>query len=136
LFFREARDIGDIPIGKRNLVVQLESSFDIDLQLYDASDTSSFLEGKAIIAFSTCDEADPACNKALLGTDPGEKCALYKSVNICYSGFKGVKDPVTGADRPGYEFVRVEGTTPSTFKLKGFAYKAGKAKIRYTYYEL
>ena len=68
--------IGDIPRGKKNLRVQLFCEKDVDIQLYDLEDTSTFTEGKAIIGY--CDT--PNCNKGLLGNNDGTKEeATYKN---------------------------------------------------------
>ena len=40
-------DIGEIPVGKKNLDVRLYSAKDVDVQLFDTGDTSAFAAGKA-----------------------------------------------------------------------------------------
>jgi hypothetical protein len=47
--------IGDIPTGKRDLYINLQSDADLDIQLFDVDD-ATFKEGRAVIAYATCNQ--------------------------------------------------------------------------------
>ena len=60
-------DIGKIPRGKKYLSVFLNAEVDVDIQLFDAEDATTFPEGTALIAY--CEE--DGCNKGILGNNDG-----------------------------------------------------------------
>lgn len=115
----ESVEIGTIPVGKRDLSIQLSSVSDVDIQLYDLDDTQPFAEGQAIVAFCVGE----SCNKGLLGSTSTEAAAQYQGRTYTYSGYKG-----------GNEFVRVAGLTNRRLKMKAYGYQKGKAKVEYSYW--
>lgn len=60
-------DIGKIPRGKKYLSVFLNAKVDVDIQLFDTENATTFPEGKALIAY--CEE--DGCNKGILGNNDG-----------------------------------------------------------------
>eukprot|EP00619_Florenciella_sp_RCC1007_P003965 CAMPEP_0205920300 /NCGR_PEP_ID=MMETSP1325-20131115/10981_1 /ASSEMBLY_ACC=CAM_ASM_000708 /TAXON_ID=236786 /ORGANISM="Florenciella sp., Strain RCC1007" /LENGTH=1353 /DNA_ID=CAMNT_0053287977 /DNA_START=80 /DNA_END=4141 /DNA_ORIENTATION=- len=119
-------DIGSIPTGKKNLRVDLECSSDVDIQLFDLEDTSSFSEGKAIIAY--CEE--DGCNKGALGNNDGSaESTTYYERTYSYSGYYGVDGNY------GNEWVKVSGVLNRELMMKAYGYAAGDAAITYSYYE-
>ena len=118
--------IGEIPRDKKNLRVELDAEQDVDIQLYDLEDTSTFSEGKAIIAY--CEAKD--CNKGALGNNDGtEESTVYKGLTYTYSGYDGV------GGQKGKEFIQLGGVTSTKLNMKAFGYEAGVAQIKYSYYE-
>ena len=61
-------DVGTIPAGKWNVRVYLSATSDVDVQIFDADETSTFPEGKAPVAW--CANAK-TCNIGELGSDEG-----------------------------------------------------------------
>eukprot|EP00946_MAST-07B_sp_MAST-7B-sp1_P005337 g5337.t1 len=119
-------NVGDIPIGKKNLEVRLNAEEDVDIQLYDTMDTSEFSEGKAIIAY--CDTH--ACNKGALGNNDGSaESTKYKGITYLYSGYDG------SSGEKGNEYVRVKGVSNTKLSMKAYGYAAGTAIVSYSYYE-
>ena len=113
-------NVGDIPVGKKNLEVYLHALKDVDMQLYDVLDTSKFSEGRAIIAY--CDTH--SCNKGLLGNNDGTaETAKYKNLTYSYSGYDG-----TGNSK-GNEYIKVTGVSNTRLSMKVFGYSAGVALV-------
>jgi hypothetical protein len=118
--------LGDIPIGKKNLEVRLNAKEDVDIQLYDKSDTSTFSEGKAIIAYCDTD----GCNKGALGNNDGTpESTAYKDREYSYSGYEG------STNSKGDEYLRVKGVSNTLLSMKAYGYAAGTAIVSYSYYE-
>jgi hypothetical protein len=120
-------DVGIIPRGKKNLWVRLYAHADVDIQLYDTEDNSTFSEGKAIIGY--CDTLN--CNKGLLGNndDGSEESTTYKGLKYDYSGYYG------DGESHGNEYLRVVGKSNTELAMKAYGYAAGSAIVSYSYYE-
>lgn len=119
--------VGEIPIGKRNIRINLTSAFDVDIQIYVKDlEADKYSYGKAIIGW--CDLNDPKCNIGTLNGD-GLNETMYDGVTYRYSGYNGY----SGA---GYEFVEIEGTTNHALTMAAFGYRGGYAKVEYSFYEL
>ena len=117
-------DVGSIPAGKWTVVAKVTASSDVDVQLFDADDTTTYAEGKAIVAWVE----DPAtANGGALGAEEGEAAATYEGMHITYSGYGGV------GGSPGKEFIRIDGEATRTLNLKAFAFEAGDALVEYSW---
>ena len=117
-------DVGTIPAGKWNVRVYLSATSDVDVQIFDTDDTSTFPEGKALVAW--CANAK-TCNIGELGSDEGSGTTLYKNMNVKYSGYGGTNN------QPGKEYVLIDGKTAATLSMKAFAFEAGVAKVDYSW---
>lgn len=119
----EGREIiGKIPIGTTDLVVELNSDQDLDIQVYDEGDTADFVEGKAVIAW--CKQT--GCNVGLL-SGATEDNVVYEGVTFKYSGYNGVNN------KAGHERITIEGTTTTPLLLVAYAYHPGTARVDYSY---
>ena len=117
-------DVGSIPAGKWTVVAKVTASSDVDVQLFDADDTTTYAEGKAIVAWVE----DPAtANGGALGAEEGEAAATYEGMHITYSGYGGV------GGSPGKEFIRIDGEATRTLNLKAFAFEASDALVEYSW---
>lgn len=114
--------IGRIPVGTTNLIVELNSAEDLDIQVYDEGDTTDFDEGKAVVAWC----GDKGCNAGLLYGDK-EESVDYKEVKFTYSGYNGIDG------KWGQERITIDGTTTTPLLLVAYAYKPGTAKVDYSY---
>jgi hypothetical protein len=122
-------NVGQIPVGKLSVNIQLQSVEDVDIQIYDLEDTSQFGEGRAIVAWC----GSPNCNigelngsglgQTLYPTNSagGVRVAVYE-----YSGYNGVNGV------KGDEYIRVDETT-RTLMMKAFGYRAGTAVVSYSF---
>lgn len=126
---RETVLIGDIPPGKLNLVVNLESSEDLDIQLFDLGDTQEYAEGAAVVAYTLCVEGASGCNFGVMGDSPSLQTAEYKGLLYTYSGFNGISGV------RGREFISIRGTTNTPLRMKAYGYVAGGAEVTYSYWE-
>ena len=114
-------DVGSIPKGKWTVTARITASADVDVQLFDADDTSTYAEGAAIVAWVE----DPAtANGGVLGAEEGAASATYEGMAVTYSGFGGVDG------QPGKEFIRIDGEATRTLALKAFAFEAGDGARR------
>lgn len=105
---RDAVKIGEIPANKANVVIDLASAEDVDLQLFDKA------TGKAIIAWP----------EGLISSDDAAKTS-YHGVTYEYSGYNGIGGNL------GNEFIRISGVTNRVLVLKAFGYAAGNAVVEY-----
>ena len=117
-------NVGAIPAGKYNVKVFLSASADVDVQIFDAEDTTTFPQGKAVVAW--CANAK-TCNIGKLGSDEGAGTANYKSMRIGYSGYGGING------KPGKEYITIEGKATTTLHMKAFAFEAGLAVVDYSW---
>jgi hypothetical protein len=106
--YRATVEVGEIPAGKRNVRIELSSSEDVDIQLYDKA------TGHAIIAWPYGD-----LNGAGLET------AEYRGVAYSYSGYNGVDGDW------GHEFIEILGDTNRELVMKAYGYAAGTATVDY-----
>jgi len=104
--------IGKVPVGIKDLSIQLTASSDLDIELWDGD------------VFVVGWEADGA--KALLYGET-ETTGEYNGVDITWSGWNG-----DGAAR-GNESITVSGTTKNTFLMKVFGYQSGSVKVEYSW---
>jgi len=116
--------IGEIPVGKGDLRVSLDSDVDIDIQLYDMDDTSTWAEGQAIAGYC---QGEP-CNYGPLTTS-GYNVIDYHDRTYVYSGYDGVDG------QQGNEFIEIEGITNRNLMMTFYGYKAGTATVTYSYTE-
>jgi len=102
--------IGEIPVDKRNVRIDLDSPDDVDIQLFDKA------TGKAIIAWPY----------GLLN-GPTTDVVDYQGVSYRYSGYNGVDGEL------GHEYVEILGDTNRVLVIKAFGYAAGDAEVTYSY---
>jgi len=116
--------VGTIPAGTQDVNIYLKSDNgeDIDIQLYDLSDTSTFSEGAAIVAYcktpSTCNYGPFTDDDPITGTTVG-------GIPVAYSGWNGMDGD------QGYEYISLTGTTTVDMDVYAYGYKAGTATVEY-----
>lgn len=120
---RDYTEVGEIPKGKFNIKIQLRSTVDIDITLFDLEDTSEYDEGKAIVAWCSGD-----CNSGVLGMSSTAAQATYKGMTIEYSGYNGV-------DGKGNEYIEISGETSTRMLLKAYTFATGTAEVMYEWGE-
>jgi uncharacterized protein YkwD len=109
-------EVGELPIGVSGVEINLTSTQDIDIQLYDK------ITGEQIIHWPY---------GILAGS--GYQSLVYHDVFIEWSGYNGE------GGNPGNEFIRITGandpSAPSSraFIMKVFGYTAGLANVNYTW---
>jgi hypothetical protein len=101
--------VGTIPKDLKDVYISLKSDEDVDIRLYDAN-------GKKIVHWPN----------GILNGD-GKGTTNYNGVTIEYSGYNG---DGTGL---GHEYIKITGTTQNDFIMKAFGYKAGYAKVDYSW---
>ena len=103
-------DVGEIPVGLNDLSIQLISSNDVDIQLYDAD------SGTAIIAWPS---------GILNGSS--KQTTNYQGMSIEWSGYSG------DGSELGHEYIKITGVTTKKLMMKAYGYAAGYAKVDYTW---
>lgn len=103
-------EIGSIPTGINNLIIQLESPKDVDIQLYDADN------GTAIIAWP---------NGRLNGSTT--ESINYEGMEIEWSGYNG------DGTNLGHEYIKITGETSKNLTMKAFGYASGLATVNYSW---
>jgi len=106
-------EVGEIPAGKVDVVIELASPQDVDIQLIDVQ------TGDEIIAWP---------NGLLNG--PSEACATYDGVEYCWSGYNG--DQTAGGK--GNESIEINGTTNRPLLMKAYGYQAGNSDVTYSFF--
>jgi hypothetical protein len=101
--------VGTIPKDLKDVYISLRSDEDVDIRLYDTN-------GKKIVHWPN----------GILNGD-GKDTTNYNGVTIEYSGYNG---DGTGL---GHEYIKITGTTQNDFVMKAFGYKAGYAKVDYSW---
>jgi len=101
--------VGTIPKNLKDVDISLKSDKDVDIRLYDAN-------GKKIVHWPN----------GILNGD-GKGTTNYNGVTVEYSGYNG---DGTGL---GHEYIKITGTTQNDFIMKAFGYKAGYAKVDYSW---
>lgn len=101
--------VGTIKKGLKNIMISLESSKDIDIQLFGE-------DGTDIVKWKT----------GIL-SGPGKQTTEYNGLKIEWTGYDGAD----GAQ--GHEFINIEGKTNENLEMKVFGYKAGVAKVHYVW---
>lgn len=109
-------EVGELPVGIADVEINLSSSKDIDIQLYDKE------TGEKIIHWPY----------GLLSRS-GYQSVVYHDVLVEWSGYNG------DGSGPGNEFVRISGASDSmaptkrAFIMKVFGYNAGSADVDYSW---
>ncbi len=103
-------EVGRIPVGKRNVKINLNSPVDADIQLYDVK------TGEAIIDWETG-----------LINESTEVTKVYRGVSYRYSGYNGTNGNL------GDEFVEILGDTNRELILYAYGYRAGNASMEYSF---
>jgi len=138
--------VGTVPVGLADLTVFLsnDAGEDVDIQLYDADDTTEFDVGAAIVAY--CGK-ESTCNFGHGLTDDAPQSGYYdSSLYIEYSGWDGIIDPLVDLDTDeevtdntqqwpsiyaGQETITILGLTDRNLNIYSFGYKAGQATVMY-----
>lgn len=125
-------EVGRIPVGKRDVYIQLNSDKDVDIQLYDTTDTTRFEEGRAIVGW--CPNP-PKCNLGIMYDSKYQDVRYPQQSDAMdtreyqYSGYNGVSGV-------GDEFIRIVGVTNRELLMTAFGYTDGVADVSYTYFEV
>jgi hypothetical protein len=103
-------NIGEIPSGISNINISLNSTSDIDIQLYDKT------TGEKIIAWP-----DGILHESF------QQLTEYYGIKIIWSGYDG--------DGTGYgnEFIRIVGTTNRPLVMKAYGFQPGYAQVDYSW---
>ena len=104
--------VGEIPAGKLDVRIDLESPTDVDVQLIDV------FTGEEIIAWP---------NGLLSG--PSEDCVDYEGLVFCYSGYDGDQSPWGR----GNEWIEITGSTNRPLEMRAFGYESGQAWVDYSF---
>jgi len=106
-------EVGEIPSGKQDVYIELNSDEDVDIQLYDKN------TGDPIVGWNI---------GAPIGDYPNDNLETdYAGVEIEYSGYNGDGSGL------GHEYIRLTGTLNRTLVMKAFGYKGGYAKVIYSW---
>lgn len=98
--------VGTIPANKYNVRIELTSSTDVDIQLFDGS--------VALVKWP-----DGMLN------GPGEQSLAYHGMNIIWSGYNG---DGTGL---GHEYIQIDGRVAGNLTMKAYGYAAGYTTVDY-----
>jgi phosphatidylserine/phosphatidylglycerophosphate/cardiolipin synthase-like enzyme len=101
--------VGTIPAGKSDIKIQLTSTVDIDIQLFDK-------DGAKLVHWP---------DGQLKGAT--KESMQHKGVKITWSGYNG-----DGTSK-GNEYIEIEGKTATDYTMKAFGYQAGTAKVDYSW---
>ena len=102
--------IGEIPLNKQNVVIELNSDQDVDIQLFDKE------TGTAIVAWPM----------GML-SGPWAESTEYKGLEYEYSGYNGVNGEY------GHEYIRINGVTNRVLVMQAFGYRSGDAIVNYAF---
>lgn len=102
--------VGDLPAGLTDVYVRLDSSADIDIQLYDGSTAIVNYQGGIL-------------NGAQF------QRTTYAGVEVQYSGYNGEQR----SDALGQEYIFIKGTLTKTLSLRVLGYAAGTANVQYSW---
>ncbi|MCA9679211.1 MAG: hypothetical protein KC464_29545, partial [Myxococcales bacterium] len=108
--YRSTKSVGLIPVGKRDVSIELDSAVDVDVQLVDRA------TGTQIIAWPS---------GLLHGATAA--CTTYRDVEYCYSGYDGV------GGAKGHETIAIHGDTNTELEMRAYGYVAGDAEVRYAW---
>ena len=120
------KTVGIIPKGKFEVEIKLHAVDDIDISLFDLSDTSNFPEGRAIVQWCSSSAVSTGQNCGLL-RGPREQTLEYKGMTITYSGFNGING------HKGHESILIHGETSEPLNTLVYAYKVGVAQVSYSW---
>jgi pathogenesis-related protein 1 len=101
--------VGTIPKDLKDIYISLKSDKDVDIRLYDENGTKIVHWPNGILF------------------DYKKATTTYNGVTIEYSGYNG---DGTGL---GHEYIKITGITQNNFIMKAFGYKAGYAKVNYSW---
>ena len=104
--------IGKVPVGIRNLSIDLTAKSDLDIELWD---------GEVFVA------GWEAGGRRALIYGEGETKGEYNGVIITWSGWGGIDG------KAGNERITVSGITKNTFVMKAFGYNAGSVRVEYSW---
>jgi len=107
--YENAITVGTIPKDLKDVYISLKSDKDVDIRLYD-------IDGTKIVHWP---------NGILHGANKAS--TTYNGVTIEYSGYNG-----DGTGK-GHEYIKIMGVTQNDFIMKAFGYKAGYAKVDYSW---
>jgi hypothetical protein len=102
--------VGEIPAGKVNVEIELQTEFgaDLDVQLVDATN------GDELVAWP---------DGLLSGA--GEQTLQHHGMTIHWSGYNGIDGDW------GHESIEIEGATTRPLTVRAFGYQAGTAQVDY-----
>lgn len=104
--------VGDIPVNKGAVRIELDSQADVDVQLIDKE------SGTEIIAWPS----------GLLN-DGSQGCGYFGGIEYCYSGYNGDQT----ASGLGKEWIEIRGATNRPLEMRAFGYAAGFATVKYSW---
>ena len=102
--------VGDIPAGIPNVIVQLTSDKDLDIQLYGE-------DGTVLVGWKPLG--------LLSGSEKG--FIEYKDMHIEWSGYNGTNG------NKGHEYIKITGNTTEVLTMKVYGYEAGFADVSYSW---
>ena len=108
--FRQKIIVGEIPIDKKDVIINLKSLSDVDIQLIDKE------SGHQIIAWPNGD-----LNGATVASTE------YFDIGYEYSGYNGVNGNL------GHEYIKIFGVTNRILIMKAFGYAADNATVTYSW---
>lgn len=112
LYQDEVALVGEIPQGKEDVTIFLDSLEDVDIQLVDD------WTGTEIVAWPT----------GLL-SGPTTECVEYHGRSYCYSGYNG-----DGTwDGAGFEWISIDGETNRPLTMYAYGYETGTALVDYSW---
>jgi hypothetical protein len=104
--------IGTIPVGIKDLRIDLTALNDLDIELWDGD---TFVVGWE----SGGQKAQIYSASEITGT--------YNGVKLTWSGWNGV------GGKKGNEYIQISGTTANSFVMKAFGYQAGDVAVAYSW---
>ncbi|MDX1451678.1 MAG: DUF6792 domain-containing protein [Oleiphilaceae bacterium] len=102
--------VGDIPVGKQEVLIELRSNEDVDIQLVDKN------TGVKIVQWP-----DGILN------GPTKDTTLHGGFVVEYSGYNG------DGTNYGHEYIRIYGTVDEPLTMSAFGYAAGTATVDYSW---
>jgi len=104
--------VGTIPPNISDVYIELNSTKDIDIQLYAQ-------DGSALVAW----------HPTGLISGPSKQILTYKGMTIEWSGYNGTNGEL------GNEYIKISGVTSEMLVMKVYGYQAGEATVHYTWGE-
>ena len=102
--------VGTIPMGVKNLRVNLTSDKDLDIQLFSE-------DGTAIASWKPTG----------LMSGSQKQTIDYHNMNVTWSGYNGSKG------RKGDEYIEIKGETTESLVMKVYGYQTGNANVEYSW---
>ena len=110
---KEITLVGTIPPNISDVMIDLSSSKDIDIQLYAK-------DGTPIVSWKP---------KGIL-SGSGKQTTVYDGMTIEWSGYNGVEG------KSGHEYIKISGKTSQMLVMKVYGYVAGDAEVNYSWGEV